>query len=582
MLYKHASKIIDQIQKKQGTIKSLIHSSGYKNLKQLYALVCETLKYSSIIDKILVTTKFLELEKWLDRPMATILVYEALFGRGIQCGGKHRLAIKRHKSSLNAALVRMKIKMGVVNNKDLLPDSVKDEVILPRYVRVNTLKISIEDAINQFVKEGFKCVLTQQEAVTVSKDAENAQSLSTMFRDLVNSLKKSQFMCDVHVQHILVFPPGTDFHKHQLYLTGAIILQDKASCLPAYILAPPPGSHVIDACAAPGNKTSHLAAILENTGRVFAFELDPKRLSLMSRLTKPTGATNLDLTNHDFLKVNPTDEKFRNVNYILLDPSCSGSGIVSRLNHLTNDDQSESQDRLESLARVQTALLSHALSFPNVKRVVYSTCSVHRRENEEVVKEVLDSHPEFQLECALPAWKNRGIGDKDHTDDWKNPSDMKLFDFQACLRAVPKEDITIGFFVALFERKDISIRTKESPCVPTSQNGKLSKVGQRKKRRNKHKSVEIKKEIISMDSSENQSKNNSPLETGISKRKSRKRRKKTQGESDSKKQKIDNIKKLDEHKTKQETEEAINENANKVTKMKKAKRNRRQKTAAIS
>ncbi len=59
--------------------------------------------------------------------MAMILVYEALFGRGIQCGGKHRLAIKRHKSSLNAALVRMKIKKGVVNNKDLLPDSVKDE-----------------------------------------------------------------------------------------------------------------------------------------------------------------------------------------------------------------------------------------------------------------------------------------------------------------------------------------------------------------------------------------------------------------------------------------------------------------------
>ncbi len=314
----------------------------------------------------------------------------------------------------------------------------------------------------------------------------------------------------------------------------------------------------------------------------------------MSRLTKLTGATNLDLSNQDFLKVNPMEEKFCDVHYILLDPSCSGSGIVSRLNHLTNDDQSDSQDKLESLARVQTALLSHALSFPNVNRVIYSTCSVHRRENEEVVKEALDSHPEFQLEWALPSWKNRGIWNKDHTDAGKNPSDSMSFDFQACLRAVPKEDLTIGFFVALFERKDSSINKKESPCERTAQNGEeeLKKVGQHKKRRNKRKSVEISKEIVDMDDSKYQNKNESLLETRKSKKRNRKRRKKTQGESDSKKkkllesmqQKAVNLDILEELRTAQEAEGAVNDNAKKVNKRNKAKGKRkgRQKTATIS
>ena len=78
------------------------------------------------------------------------------------------------------------------------------------------------------------------------------------------------FAKDEHITDLLLFPPDTQFSSDSLYHEGKIILQDKASCFPAFILAPQPreGMVVIDATAAPGNKTSHLCALMNNKGKV--------------------------------------------------------------------------------------------------------------------------------------------------------------------------------------------------------------------------------------------------------------------------------------------------------------------------
>lgn len=82
-------------------------------------------------------------------------------------------------------------------------------------------------------------------------------------------------------------------HKHVSCYTSDSIpwtsLQDKASCFPAHVCNPPKGAHIIDACAAPGNKTSHLSALVGNTGKIFAFDLDMRRLDLLKRLTTKAG-----------------------------------------------------------------------------------------------------------------------------------------------------------------------------------------------------------------------------------------------------------------------------------------------------
>jgi 25S rRNA (cytosine2278-C5)-methyltransferase len=83
-------------------------------------------------------------------------------------------------------------------------------------------------------------------------------------------ISRRGFSRDLHVPNLLLFSPQTTFTNDPLYLSGKIILQDKASCFPAIVLAPPATdeSVVIDATAAPGNKTAHLSALMENKGKV--------------------------------------------------------------------------------------------------------------------------------------------------------------------------------------------------------------------------------------------------------------------------------------------------------------------------
>lgn len=140
--------------------------------------------------------------------------------------------------------------------------------------------------------------------------------------------------------------------------------------------------------------------------------------------------------NVDFLSLNPEDPKFKNVSHsepifihshssawltyrspsVLVDPSCSGSGIPSRLDHLVpTTPDAENLARVKALSNFQLAILSHALRFSGAKRVVYSTCSIWEQEDEGVVMRILGKKElramGWRLESrqgVLPGWERRG------------------------------------------------------------------------------------------------------------------------------------------------------------------------------
>uniref|UniRef100_A0A2K6TUQ2 28S rRNA (cytosine-C(5))-methyltransferase n=1 Tax=Saimiri boliviensis boliviensis TaxID=39432 RepID=A0A2K6TUQ2_SAIBB len=293
---------------------------------------------------------------------------------------------------------------------------------LPRFVRVNTLKTCSDDVVDYFKRKGF-----------------SYQGRASSVDDL-RALKGKRFLLDPLVPELLVFPTQTDLHEHPLYQAGHLILQDRASCLPAMLLDPPPGSHVIDACAAPGNKTSHLAALLKNQGKIFAFDLDAKRLASMATLLARAGVSCCELAEEDFLAVSPSDPRYSQVRYILLDPSCSGSGMPSR--QLEEPGACTPHPaRLHALAGFQQRALCHALTFPSLQRLVYSTCSLCQEENEDVVRDALQQNPgAFRLAPVLPAWPHRGLS--------------RFPGAEHCLRASPETTLSGGFFVAVIERAE--------------------------------------------------------------------------------------------------------------------------------
>ncbi|XP_016401868.1 LOW QUALITY PROTEIN: probable 28S rRNA (cytosine-C(5))-methyltransferase, partial [Sinocyclocheilus rhinocerous] len=252
-LYIKAAEILEKVELKKGAVKTLVYESKFQNIKQLFALVCETQKYSSVLREIIDSTKLLK-ETKLRIHLAKVLVYDLLIGHRVKCGGAWKTMMLKHRSRLQAALTRIKVKRKVSRNQDLLPSSFQQtQDVIPHYVRVNTLKTTLDDVIDYLKRERF-----------------SYQGTASRLENL-DCLSGKTFLCDLHLQDLLVFSAKTDFHNHFLYKAGHIILQDKASCLPAFLLNPRVGSNVIDACAAPRNKTSHLAAIMKNKGYLTSY-----------------------------------------------------------------------------------------------------------------------------------------------------------------------------------------------------------------------------------------------------------------------------------------------------------------------
>jgi putative methyltransferase len=246
-----------------------------------------------------------------------------------------------HKDTLSSALDRICAKKKVSSVEDLLGNKtpVKPK---PRFLRVNTLKTTTESVVEELSK--------------------------------IHMVAKDDMVPDM-----LVLPPGTDLHSHPLVTNGKVFLQGKASCMVAVALCPKPGWKVLDACAAPGNKTVHLAALMNGQGGIIACELNKERAKTLQHTIRRSGANNIQTVNGDFLDIDSNDPSYAEVRAILLDPSCSGSGIsTERLDYLlpshSRDDQDDAStsSRVLKLSAFQKKALSHALS---CKPLLLSLCA---------------------------------------------------------------------------------------------------------------------------------------------------------------------------------------------------------------
>lgn len=211
---------------------------------------------------------------------------------------------------------------------------------------------------------------------------------------------------------------------------GLIYIQDEASQLVSILLEPRRGHRVLDLCAAPGSKSSHIAALAEDQAWIIAIDLHAHRLRVLLATCKRLGITSIDSIAVDATQPLPFIESAQTFDRVLLDAPCSGTGTLR-----SNPEikwRLEVED-LTRLAELQSSLLDRAAAaVAQAGRLVYSTCSIEREENEDVVGRFLAGNAAFKV--VRPNAR------------------VDLITTEGFVRTFPHKHDCDGFFVAVLER----------------------------------------------------------------------------------------------------------------------------------
>lgn len=179
---------------------------------------------------------------------------------------------------------------------------------------------------------------------------------------------------------------------------GLAIIQDEPSQLVAHVVEPKAGEIILDVCAAPGGKTTHLAALGGSTCTVYGGDVHDHKLKLIESNSKKLGLTNVRTMLQDGTTIG---KRYANkADKVLVDAPCSGLGVLRRKLDLRWRKQPSD---LETLPVLQRNILNSAAQCVKVGGVlVYSTCTINDGENSAVVQAFLRDHPEFIAENAAP------------------------------------------------------------------------------------------------------------------------------------------------------------------------------------
>jgi 16S rRNA (cytosine967-C5)-methyltransferase len=219
------------------------------------------------------------------------------------------------------------------------------------------------------------------------------------------------------------------------YKEGFLTIQDESSMLVAYALGVTQNEKILDACAAPGGKSTHIAEKLKGTGMVYSLDLHEHKVKLIKENADRLRLENIEAQALDSRKVG---EHFANQQFdrILLDAPCSGLGVMRRKPDMKYTKKEEDLSRLQTIQLDLLKAVSPLLKKDGI--LVYSTCTVDQEENEAVVQTFLETNPEFEGDLG---WKER------------MPETIQPLIQSYDLQVFPQDFGSDGFYIAVLRKK---------------------------------------------------------------------------------------------------------------------------------
>lgn len=260
-------------------------------------------------------------------------------------------------------------------------------------IRVNTLRLSKEELIHRLSSKGFKT-------------------------------KSSSYAKDC-----LVVENPHRITELDEYIKGYFTIQDESSILVGQIMDPKENSLVLDVCSAPGGKSTHLGQIMKNRGKIISRDFYEHKINLVSDNSKRLGIDIIDSQVYDALELD--ESLVGNVDYCLLDAPCSGFGLIRRKPEIKWNRKEED---IKELIKLQKSMLNVIKEYVKLGgTLVYSTCTIIKEENIDLIKEFLMDNPEFKL-----------VSIEDKIENKDNLSTLN----EGYIQLFPHIHQTDGFFIA--------------------------------------------------------------------------------------------------------------------------------------
>ncbi len=312
---------------------------------------------------------------------------------------------------------------GFVNAvlRKIADDSSKPEFPTEEIKRLSTL-YSVPEWIVRIWKErlGNDAEKLAVQMNTKPNTVLRVNTLKTTRAELLNILNNAGWECSEYkspvfpeIDYLITAHRVSDIESLDAYKEGMFYIQDYAGAYVTEVLNPLPGDVVFDMCASPGGKTTHIAQKMQDTGRIFAFDVSKHKVD---RINENAARLGISCISAQVMDSSVCYDQYRNTaDCVLVDAPCSGLGIIRKkpdIKYLRNPDDSK------NLAKISLDILNASASYlKSGGKIVFSTCTTVYEENEGVLFEFLSKNPDFKLQKIICTKENEGyITLYPHTD----------------------------------------------------------------------------------------------------------------------------------------------------------------------